>query len=85
MIPAADNVLERSQAPQSIASVRPEGWQTAVGAQDEPWGDVCEPVAVNVSPLAAIVSPRTRIVSRNVSPRKLKFASRADYVCRPQQ
>jgi hypothetical protein len=56
-----------------------------VGAQDEPPTDVCEPVAVNLSLLAANVSRRVWIVSPNVSPRKLMFASRDNYVCKPQQ
>ena len=55
-----------------------------VGAQDEPPTNVCEPVAVNLSLLAANVSRRVWIVSPNVSPRKLMFASRDNYVCKPQ-
>jgi len=56
-----------------------------VCAQEEPPTDVCEPVAVNLSLLAANVSRRVWIVSPNVSPRKLMFASRDNYVCKPQQ
>ena len=57
---------------------RPQRWPAVVGAEGEPPTDVCEPVAVNLSLLAAHVSRQGRIVSPNVSPQKLMFASRVD-------
>jgi hypothetical protein len=40
---------------------------------------------MNLSLLAANVSPQVRIVSTNLSPRQLMFASQANDVCKPQQ
>ena len=39
---------------------------------------------MNLSLLAANVSPQVRIVSTNLSPRQLMFASQANDVCKPQ-
>jgi hypothetical protein len=39
-----------------------------IGSEGEPSPAVCEPVTMNVSLLAANVSPQGRIVSANLSP-----------------
>ena len=50
----------------------------AVDAQTEPSGDVCEPVAVNLS-------PATRILAVIVSQREAMFASLPLDMCEPLQ
>jgi hypothetical protein len=65
--------------------VRPRGAHPLVVSKREPNADVGEPQSLNVSPLSRSMSPRRRLLSANVSPKRGLLASPTVYVREPLQ